>query len=111
MHALKHPFSLLHWQLVGAVCPQGGQKKQGIICVLLPNPHDPQNVPAYLLYGQVAYTYRVKYVCSCVADGCAVCQVMPGGCAVPELLQALGESTAVQQPGRQHWLLADLCLH
>ncbi len=46
----------------------------------------------YFLHGQVAHTYMSVNVplpgcvCSCLADGRAVCQALPGGCAVTRVV-------------------------
>ncbi len=138
MHALKHPFWVLNWQLVGAVRPHGGlvgarEKLQWIECIYMCvcvcaffQGFRIYSMCQYtsFLHGQVAHTFRSVHVplpgcvCSCVADGRAACQALPGGCAVPQLQSGPGRqprSTAAWQaalalgwplppPGRPHSL-------
>lgn len=67
MHALKHPFWVLYWQLVGAVRPHSGlvgawrkslQTVNSVyVCVLAFNFQDVQYVPIFILFTwQVAHT-------------------------------------------------------
>lgn len=139
MHALKHPFWVLYWQLVGAVRPHGGlvgarrkplQTVNSVcVCMCVCAFFQVFKIYSmrqytYFLHGQVAHTYRSVNlplpggVCSCVADGHAVCQASPVGCAVPGFQSGPGRqpySTAAWQaalalgwplppPGRPHSL-------
>lgn len=104
MHALKHPFWVLYWQLVGAVHPHGGlvgARRKSLqtvnsvavwLCVCVYSFKQSRfTVPVYctcFLHRQMAHTNMsvnmslLGCVCSCVADGHAVCQALPGGCAM-----------------------------
>lgn len=81
MHALKHPFWVLYWQLVGAVHPDGslvGARGETLpivkICVCIGMSE---------LYIDIMYVEQSCLlpccVCECLTDGHGVCQALPGG--------------------------------
>lgn len=91
MHAVKHPLRVLVWQLAGAVHPRRGRKERACASLRSSRFHlfnvsgrmscwcQYRGARAHARTGCKSALARWVCVCSCVADGCDPCQVMPVG--------------------------------